>query len=127
MRYIKTLISAACLVVLPAGLVAQDMGGPPQPPAQQQVADVSEKDLNRAAEAYVEVIQAQQQHQTKLQGITDPQEVQAAQQSANQEIEKLISDAGLTIDKYNETMQAVQVDNELQQQFLAMVSKHQQK
>jgi len=122
---ITAIISITCFILAPQGLLAQGYGGEGQA-TEQSIPSVSEGDLDKAARAYVGVIQTQQKYQAKLQGETDPAAAQATQQKVNTKIETLIRDAGLTMDQYNRTMQVVQMHEPTQQKFLAMVSKHQQ-
>jgi hypothetical protein len=124
-KRITAIISIACLILAPQALLAQGYGGEGQA-TEQSVPSVSDGDLEKAAKAYVGVMQTQQKYQAQLQGETDPAAAQATQEKANSKIETLIREAGLTMDKYNRTMQVVQMHEPTQQKFLAMVSKHQQ-
>jgi len=120
---IKTIaLSALCLLIAPATLIAQEWGAEQaQPPA--AVADIPAERMEATAKAYVEILQVQEKHQPKLQGVSDPEEAQAIQQRANADMEKAIEMNRLSVTEYNETMRDVNSSGELQQKFLNKVNK----
>jgi len=115
-------LSALCLLITPAALIAQEWEtGQAQPPA--AAADIPAERMEATAKAYVEILQVQEKHQPSLQGVSDPEEAQAIQQRANADMEKAIEMNDLSVAEYNETMRDVNSSGELQQKFLNKVNK----
>ncbi len=91
-----------------------------QPVAARQPAEaaaVSDQDLERAAQAYNRINAINQNLQQGLEGETDQDVIQQQVAAAETSMQQAVIDAGLSIERYNAIMQAVQQDAALQQKL----------
>ncbi|WP_179953432.1 DUF4168 domain-containing protein [Desulfobotulus mexicanus] len=81
--------------------------------------EVSDADLQKAAEAYVEIVQINQAFQESVQDVDTPEERQSLQVNANEKMLGAVEDAGLNAQSYNMIVQQVGADENLRQEFTA--------
>ncbi|MFW5721792.1 MAG: DUF4168 domain-containing protein [Desulfohalobiaceae bacterium] len=129
MNYLKTLVlfvmaSAFLLVGAPASEAQTDQGQGSFAQEQAGEVDVSEKQLEKVAAAYVEITQISRQAQDKLAGAEDQEQAQQIQTEANDEMIAAVEGEGLDVDTYNTVLQSVQSDPDLRDEFMSKVEKH---
>jgi hypothetical protein len=111
----------------PSVLYAQSSAQPPstgQPtPQAQPRKDVSEKELQSFAKAYVEVEEIRTSHQASLSQVEKPEQAQKIQQEANAKTVKAVEKQGLTPETYNHILTAVNSDETLAKKALDLIAK----
>ncbi|TVR00011.1 MAG: DUF4168 domain-containing protein [Desulfovibrionales bacterium] len=118
---------AGCLLVLfLAGAVQAQtgqMGGQQQPMMQQPGPglEVSDAELEKVAEAYMEIHEIRVDLQESLAGVTDPQSAQQMQEEAGAAMVQAVQDSGLNVEMYNQVMQEVQTNEALREQLTSML------
>lgn len=85
--------------------------------------DVSDKELQAFAKAYVEVQKIQESHQVSLKNAQDPEQVQKLQQQTNAEMTKAMEKQGFTPEAYTQMLAAINGDNTLNKKALDLVQK----
>ena len=85
--------------------------------------EVSDKDLQAFAKAYVEVQKIKTSQQGSLNNTSDPQQAQKIQQDTNTEMAKAVQKQGFTPETYAQTLAAVNSDNTLSQKALELIKK----
>ncbi len=85
--------------------------------------DVSDKELQAFAKAYVEVQKIQESHRVSLKNAQDPEQVQKLQQKTNAEMTKAMKKQGFTPEAYAQTLAAINGDNTLNKKALDLVQK----
>lgn len=117
--------SGCLLVLFLAGAVQAQMGGQQQPDGQQQPMmqqpgpglDVSDAELEKVAEAYMEIHEIRVDLQESLAGVTDPQSAQQMQEEAGAAMVQAVQESGLDVEVYNQVMQEVQTNEALREQL----------
>lgn len=126
----KKWISSAMLgVALAWGghAVAQDAGNDAQgnagqPPGMQDVrTDFTDSELQTFVEIQKDIGDIRNEYAGKLQSVQDQQKAEQLQQQARDELIKVVEEADLTVDEYNEIAQAYQVSPEVRQRVNEMV------
>jgi len=85
--------------------------------------DVSDKELQAFAKAYVEVQKIQESHQGSLKKAQDPEQVQKLQQQTNVAMTKVMEKQGFTPEAYTQMLAAINSDNTLNKKVLDLVQK----
>lgn len=116
----------ASLLMVPAALAQGQQPQQQPPPQQQQQAapdvDVDDDELQTVAEVYVEIEQIRESYRPQFQSMEDPQEAQQLQQELSQEVDQAIEQKeGITMERYEEIIQAAQVDDALRNELLATI------
>lgn len=135
MNNLKTLAAAICLTAFGAaapGVMAQSTGAQQGQPAQQNQAqqgmtsqpgmagqqaatEISDADLEKFVEASDKVFEIRDEFTEKLNGVDDPQEAQALQMEAQEEMMEAVTDTGIEVQVYNEIATRLQTDTDLQE------------
>ena len=115
-------------LLYPSVLYAQSSTTQPpsteQPTLQSQPRkDVSDKQLQSFAKAYVEVEEIRASHQASLSQVEKPEQVQKIQQEANAKTVKAVEKQGLTPETYNQILTAVNSDGTLAKKALDLIEK----
>ncbi len=98
---------AVCAMALPA--VAQDP---------------SDAKLEAVAHSYVDIMEIQQEYGPKIEAAETPEEAQAVQQEASEQIVEAIEERdGVTVDEYNQIMGEVQEDKQLRSRLIAAIDR----
>jgi len=117
----KTIAGAFCLLLLMAFPAMAQQGSPyqqqRQPDAYTPQAEISDEEMEQAATAYVEIAKIREDFQERLRQAESQEKVQKLQLEANKEMAEVVEDEGLTIQKYNEIIEAVQSDPEMRNKF----------
>lgn len=79
--------------------------------------EVSDGDLEKVAEAYVEVMKINKEFQESVQQTQDAAERQELQQEANKEMVQAVEDAGIDVQTYNIIMQQVRTNDLVLERF----------
>lgn len=87
--------------------------------------EVSEAELDRVASAYIEISRIREDFQESLAEVTDPEEAQLMQEQAGEAMVEAVQDNGLDVQKYNQVMEAAQVDEELREKLLSRLEQMQ--
>jgi len=85
--------------------------------------DVSDKELQAFAKAYVEVQKIKESHQGSLKSAQDPEQVQKLQQKTNAEMTKAMEKQGFTPEAYAQMLATINSDNTLNKKVLDLVQK----
>ncbi len=85
--------------------------------------DVSDKELQAFAKAYVEVQKIKESHQVSLKNAQDPEQVQKLQQKTNAEMTKAMEKQGFTPEAYTQMLATINSDNTLNKKVLDLVQK----
>lgn len=113
-----SLLVLASLLMVPAALAQ----GNQQQQQQAPEVDVNNEEVQTVAEVFVEVEEIRESYQAEFQQTEDPQAAQELQQELSQEIEQTIEQKeGITIERYEEIIQAAQVDDQLYQELIAAI------
>lgn len=108
---------ATAMAAAPA--LADDYDTPPPPPQEQQAAPLTEEKLDQFVEALSEVHEIRNEAAQELEATTDPEDAQAVQQKAQQQMIEAVEEAGLTIEEYNQIATMMGSDPELQERISA--------
>lgn len=106
-------LSAICL--MPA--MAQD-----QASTMDSKADYSNNELESFIIANVGIYQLQQQVSAQMPNMESDQQKEELMQAANQQMEQVLNEVGLTADKYNAMGQAIQSDAQLQEKVRSIAT-----
>ena len=87
--------------------------------------DVSEAELDRVAGAYIEITNIRESFQESLAEVTDPEEAQLMQEQAGEAMVEAVQDNGLDVQKYNQIMEAAQVDEQLREKLMSRLEQMQ--
>ncbi len=102
----------------------------PYTPPEQEYSPASpgftQDELEKAAEAYVGILDIREEIQQELSEATDPNAAQKIQMEANEEILKEIEKHGLEVTKYNEIISEAQRNEEVRTQLLELINEIQQ-
>lgn len=127
-------ITFCCLFLMAtvSTLSAQDQEGQSQQQNMTQQSDqsaepieVSDAELDKVAKAYVQITEIRGKFQESLSEVSDPEEAQLLQEEAGEKMVEAVQDNGLDVQKYNEVMEAAQVDEELREKLLARMEEMQ--
>lgn len=80
--------------------------------------EVSNPDVNAFAEAQHKVAELREEYTAIVSEITDIEEQRTVVREANEKIVAAVEQSGLSVEKYNEIMNALQSDTELQQRVI---------
>ena len=90
--------------------------------------DISADEVERVAEALIDIEDVRTTYQKKIRGADDQEQVRAYQRQMKMKMDQAIEDTdGLTIERYEEITQAAQADDELKQKILSMVKEKRKK
>jgi hypothetical protein len=87
--------------------------------------EVSDAELDRVASAYIEISRIREDFQESLAEVTDPEEAQLMQEQAGEAMVEAVQDNGLDVQKYNQVMEAAQVDEQLREKLLTRLEQMQ--
>lgn len=120
MRLIKAmaLILGLGLVVTPAAS-AQDI----PPPDQQEKVELSEKELETFAEAYLALAEIREEMTERLDNVQSPEEAQEIQQEANTKMVAELEEHEYTAEEYTVVVTALNQDAELRARFEDILEK----
>ncbi|MFP4127651.1 MAG: DUF4168 domain-containing protein [Desulfonatronovibrio sp.] len=90
-----------------------------QPDQSAEPIEVSDAELDKVAQAYVQITEIRGEFQETLSDVSDPEKAQQLQEEAGEKMVQAVQDNGLDVQKYNEVMEAAQVDEELREKLLA--------
>jgi len=85
--------------------------------------EVSDKDFQAFAKAYVEVQKIKESHQVALNNTRDLEQVQKLEQETNAEMAKAMETQGFTPETYSQMLAAINSDNTLNKKVLNLVQK----
>lgn len=113
------LIVAGFMLAAPA--IAQQ--GVPQQPQQQPPPDVEVDDdeLDTVAEAYVDVQMLTSEFNQVVQDAEDAEEAQAIQQEFAERANDVVSEHGITLERYDLVVRAATADDDLRQRLLTRI------
>lgn len=107
-------------IFAPTSAAQVDQEPPPAPDI-----DITDEDIEMVAEAYVMVEDVRQEYTAEFQQTEDPEEAQELQMELQEEINAVIEDMeGLTLEEYDQYIQAAQQDAELRDQLLDAIEEH---
>lgn len=106
---------AVMMLAMAPDAMAQQPAVPPVPPTpeQAQETEIPAEELESFAEAYIEVQEIGATHQDALAGATTPEEAQALQEQATQEMTEALTSHGYTPDEYSEIVTVINSDEQL--------------
>jgi len=107
------------LALFAAPVAAQDME--PEPV---QV-ELTDEEKEAIATAYVDLQELQAQYREEFADLQDPEEAQQVQQQFQEEQQGIIEDNGISLERYDQAIQATQTDAELRDELLALIEEEQ--
>jgi Domain of unknown function (DUF4168) len=115
-------------LLYPSALYAQSSTQPPStgqstPQSQPPQKDVSDKELQSFAKAYVEVEEIRASQQASLSQVEKPEQAQKIQQETSAKTVKAVEKQGLTPETYNQILTAVNSDGALAKKALDLIEK----
>ncbi len=108
------------LLVLAGNGLMVERGHAQQPPA----TEVEEAELEVFVEAYVAVRAISEAMEAELATVQDPEEAQAIQNAAREEMVAAVEEKGLELVRYQQIAAAVNVDPELREEFVSLLEEH---
>jgi hypothetical protein len=95
------------------------------PPEQPQSAepDFSDEEIEKAAEAYVNIIEIRNEYQEKLAKVEDSDKAKEIQSEANEEITSVIKNKGLNLTRYNEIISSAQTNDQTRTELMKKLDK----
>ncbi len=88
--------------------------------------DLSDEEMEAVAHAYVDLQQLEAQYREEFADLQDPEEAQQVQQQFQQEVEDTVTERGITLELYDQAIQATQTDAELRDELLALIEEVQE-
>ena len=124
-RLLTIAFALVFLLVAAQSVNAQQQGGYEQEMMMPQPGsvEVSDAELEKVANAYIQITEIREAFQESLAEVSDPEQAQQLQEQAGQAMVDAVQDNGLDVQKYNEVMEAAQVDEELREQLLTHMQK----
>lgn len=93
-------------------------GQPGQPGAgEQPTADVSDAQLETMAEVYVEMSALQSETDAQAQEATSPEEQNAIQAQATEDMQAILEDHGMSVEEYQQLVQLLNTDPQIRERF----------
>ncbi|MFP4165151.1 MAG: DUF4168 domain-containing protein [Chitinispirillaceae bacterium] len=112
-----------CLSLLALSVPASAQEGSQPPPAQKKTVEVTEERLDKAVNAYVQIIKINENLQKQLQAAEGKEQRLELQESANDQMLEAIKGSGLEVQTYNSIMQQMNTDKELSEKFNQKIKK----
>lgn len=78
----------------------------------------TDAEIEKAAKAYLDVIQVREDYHEKLEATDDPAEVQQIHRDAKEKIINAVVSKGISVDTYNDLIEAAQLDEALMSTLL---------
>lgn len=125
-RIAVSVLFFAFLLTMGTNAIAQD-GYEGQNMMQQPAGsiEVSDADLDKAANAYMEIAEIRESFQENLAGVSDPEKAQELQEQAGEAMVAAVQNNGLDVQAYNQIMEAAQVDEDLRNKLLSRLEQEQ--
>ncbi|NBC00247.1 MAG: DUF4168 domain-containing protein [Bacteroidetes bacterium] len=121
MRFLaKGLSIFVVLALFAVPATAQDME--PEPVE----VELTDEEKEAIATAYVDLQELQAQYREEFADLQDPEEAQQVQQQFQQEQQGIIEDSGISLELYDQAIQATQTDAELRDELLALIEEEQE-
>ncbi|MEX2494677.1 MAG: DUF4168 domain-containing protein [Woeseia sp.] len=119
----KSILTAAGAFLLTGGAVQAQVEQPAAPPMpEQQAASVSQGDIEKFAQIYVQVEETRSELALEMNDAATPEQAQEIQARMQQEIVAAIDDHGWSVDKYNEVATAISNDDEMRSRALDLIN-----
>jgi hypothetical protein len=118
--FIALLLMSGLIHAVPFAVHAEE--GLPTQASQQKV---SEEDLKTFADAYTEVTQIYNDYENRITQSKEPDQATALQQEANQKMNQVVKEKGLSIEDYNAIYRTIENDPVIQQQFTQILTENQ--
>jgi Domain of unknown function (DUF4168) len=110
----KLLLSSTCIFALAAGgatlAQTQEPAPPAPPPAEQAVTEVTDADMQKFAEIYVDVETKRAEVTEELNGAEEPVPAEEAQVRLQEELVATVEEHGWSVDQYNKVATAISND-----------------
>jgi len=120
MRFLaKGLSIFVVLALFAAPVTAQDME--PEPVE----VELTDEEKEAIATAYVDLQELQAQYREEFADLQDPEEAQQVQQQFREEQQGIVEDSGISLERYDQAIQATQTDAELRDELLALIEEEQ--
>lgn len=97
---------------------------PPPPPVAippEEAIEVGDEELEMAAEAYMAIMELQQELQADLADVEDQQEIQQRIAQAQSQAAEAVSEAGLEMMEYEQIIRAIEQDDQLRTAFIRKI------
>jgi len=88
--------------------------------------ELSDEEKQAVAEAYVDLQQLEAQYREQFADLQDPEEAQQVQQQFQEEVQGTVEEHGITLELYDQAIQATQTDAELRDELLALIEEVQE-
>lgn len=113
--FVGVVASLVLFMVLPA--MSQEGHGQQSPPTGMQP-QIGDEELEKAAEAYADVVKISEEFQQSIQGVEEESKRLELQQSANERMVNAIESAGLDVDAYNTILAEVHSNEKIRERFM---------
>lgn len=114
---VLTLLAAAFVVLAPTQVEAQNQGRQTMPEAP----PIEDGELRTFAHVYLDVAEVRDDLESELEETADQAEAQQLQQAAQAEMRGILEESELTIERYTQIGQILNVDPEQRAEFQALV------
>lgn len=123
----KLLLPSLCALGLAAGSIGPataqvEQPAPPPDPAQQPAVDVSDADMQKFAEIYVDVETTRVQVAEEMNAADEEVAAEEAQVRLHQELASTIEEHGWTVDRYNQVATAISNDPEKRDKTVELIN-----
>jgi len=118
----KLTITLALFLAAGAAYAQVQEPAPPPPPQQHQAVEVSDSDIRKFAQIYVEVEKTRNELTADMSEATTQEEAQQIQAQMQEEIVSTISDQGWSVDEYNQIATVISNDPELRDSALELIN-----
>jgi len=123
MNLLLPTLCALGLAASGAGLAQMQQPAPPPDPAEQPAAEVSDADLQKFAEIYVDVETTRAELAEELNAAEEPVPAEQAQVRLQQELVATIEQHGWSVDRYNRVATAISNDPEKRDKTVELINK----
>lgn len=122
-RIFSRVLALTLFLALIAAPQAFSQETPPPPPQEQPQVEIdfTDDELDSFAEAYVDVEALQAEYQAEFGAVDDPEQAQEIQQRFQTDVLQTIEAQGLDAERYDQIIQATQVDPEFTEDVLVRI------
>ena len=120
----KLLLSSTCILALAAGgaALAQTQQPVPAPAAEQQAIEVTDADMQKFAEIYVDVETKRAEIAEELNAAEDAVPAEEAQVRLQEELVATVEEHGWSVDQYNKVATAISADPEKRDKTVELIN-----
>jgi uncharacterized protein HemX len=125
-KTMKRFLSPMCVFALATGgasLAQAQQPAPTPPPAEQQATEVSDADMQKFAEIYVDVETTRAQVAEELKTAEQPVAAEEAQVRLQEELVATVEEHGWSVDQYNKVATAISSDPQKRDKTVELINR----